>query len=306
MKDYGVIAVVMGGESAERAVSLNSGQAVIASLQRQGHEVLAVDGMPALKKLVAEERVDTVFNILHGVEGENGILAAWLAAEGIRFTGCDHEGGVLSWLKDKAKDIVQQAGLKTPQGITIHPHDNLNNISVPGDGPWIVKPAAEGSSVGLIKVDEQRALLPAIELAFKHCNRVLLEQFVDGMECTVAVVNGQVLPAVSIVPDGVLYDYEAKYESDKTQYHCPSLLDAENEHQLQQDAQHIFNLLCLRGWARIDFLVDQQGERWFLEANTTPGMTTTSLVPKAANAFGWDFDRLVLEILKTSQEYAHE
>ena len=306
MTDYGVIAVVMGGDSAEREVSLNSGKAVLESLQRQGHQVKAVDGMAELKTCVAEKRIDRVFNILHGVEGENGILAAWLAAEGIAFTGCDHEGAVLSWLKDKSKDIVLQAGLDTPTSVTIHPHDNLNNIDIPGHGPWIVKPAAEGSSVGLLKVDERQALLAAVQSAFEHCDRVLLEEYIDGIESTVAIINGQILPSVSIVPDGVLYDYEAKYESDKTQYHCPSLLDAESEHQLQQDAKRIFDLLCLRGWARIDFLVDQQGRRWFLEANTTPGMTTTSLVPKAAAVYGWDFDRLVAEILSTSQEQGNE
>jgi len=306
MMDYGVIAVVMGGDSAERAVSLNSGQAVMESLQRQGHQTMPVDGMAALKSLVAEKRVDTVFNILHGAEGENGILAGWLAAEHIAFTGCDHEGAVLSWLKDKAKDIVLQAGLKTPHSITIQSHQNIASLEAPGVGPWIVKPAAEGSSVGIVKVDDGKDLVASVTLAFEHCDRVLVEQYIDGMECTVGLVNGQVLPVVSIVPDGILYDYEAKYESDKTQYHCPSLLDADSEHQLQQDAMRIFNLLCLQGWARIDFLVDQQGQRWFLEANTTPGMTVASLVPKAAAAFGWDFDKLVAEILKTSREHGHE
>ena len=305
MTDYGVIAVVMGGDSAEREVSLNSGAAVLQALQRQDYAAVLVDGMPELKQLVAQGRVDTVFNILHGAEGENGILAAWLAAEQVAFTGCDHEGGVLSWLKDKAKDIIRQAGLDTPLSVVMEAHDAFDDVHVPGDGPWIVKPAAEGSSVGIVKVDQKEDLAAAAQLAFVHCDRILIEQYIDGMECTVGIVNGQVLPVVSIVPDGVLYDYEAKYESDKTQYHCPSLLDADSEKLLQQDAMRIFDLLCLRGWARIDFLVDQQGRRWFLEANTTPGMTTASLVPKAAATHGWDFDRLVEEILKTSQELNH-
>jgi len=308
--DFGKVAVVFGGRSSEREVSLRSGNAVLEALLDQGIDAFAVDGGQALVSAVTAGMVDRVFNILHGGEGENGALAGAMQVLRVPMTGCDVLGAAISMDKVRSKILAAEAGVDVPRGWSVTAGDRRRqeeDIVASGTGPWIVKPSAEGSSVGLYRVQNRQELRQAIQQVLALAPTALVEEFIQGDECTVAIVNGQVLPVVRIQPAAGLYDYEAKYESRDTAYHCPSGFDQKTEQALQEDAMNAFNALALRGWARLDFIVDKNGRRWFLEANTTPGMTETSLVPKAAAAHGWDFKRLVREILETSLgETAHE
>lgn len=291
------IAVIMGGTSAERAVSLRSGAAVIKALQQWDYQVTTIDGIDELLQTDTKQ-FDAVFNILHGEAGENGALAALLDCLKVNYTGCDMSGGVLSWHKDIAKTLVRNQGLTTPHAQML---GNIEELETPkGSGPWIVKPTKEGSSVGLFLARNVKELEQCVNKALQLVDTILVEDFIDGTECTVAIVNGQVLPVVRIEPEVGLYDYQAKYESKGTQYFCPSGFSQELEGAVRADAQTAFDTLGLKGWARIDFIVDKDGRRWFLEANTTPGMTETSLVPKAAAAIGWSFKQLVKQILATA------
>ena len=290
------IAVIMGGVSAERSVSLRSGTAIVKALKQHDISVTCIDGTAELINS-DHKSFDAAFNIVHGEAGENGELAGLLSSLGLKYTGCDVKGAVLSWHKDTAKKLIAEQGLKTPQAQVL---DNAKDLQIKNNGPWIVKPTKEGSSVGLYYADDETTLTNAVTNALKEVDGILVEDFIAGQECTVAIVKGQALPVVRIKPGDGLYDYEAKYESTQTQYFCPSGFDKDLETALQNDALLAYQALSLQGWARIDFIVDKKGQRWFLEANTTPGMTETSLVPKAAEAIGWTFDQLVLQILSTA------
>jgi len=296
------VALLMGGHGAEREVSLKSGAAVKQALQSLGHQVTEVNDIQALKAL-GRDAVDVVFNILHGADGEDGRLAAWLDLEGYPSTCCDYMGASLSWHKDKAKLLMAQAGIKTPDSQLIR-HER--ELTITQAGSWIVKPACEGSSVGLYKADSEAQLRQAVGEALQLTDQVLVETFVTGMECTVGIVNGQVLPVVEIEPAEGLYDYQAKYHSQTTRYHCPARLSEEIQKGLRADAVRAFEVLQITRWGRADFIVDDEGNRWCLEVNTTPGMTTSSLLPKAAAQHGWSFAQLVAEILSTSEVMADE
>ncbi len=290
------IAVIMGGNSAEREVSLRSGKAVLKALIAEGIDAVAIDGVGSLLQQQLNQ-FDGVFNILHGEAGENGELAGLLTSLGINYTGCDVNGAVLSWNKDIAKTLVAHVGLNTPKSQLLTCSDNL---VIDDKGPWIVKPTKEGSSVGLYYAETNKELKEMVEKALTQVDSILVESFVKGVECTVAIINDTALPVIRIEPKVGMYDYQAKYESNETQYFCPSGFDNEMENAIKQDALLAFKTLGLSGWGRIDFIIDKQGNRWFLEANTTPGMTETSLVPKAAQAIGWNFNYLVKKILATA------
>ncbi len=290
------VAVLMGGFSAEREVSLKSGAAVSAALEQLNHQVIQVNDIKELQALPAEQ-VDVVFNILHGADGEDGQLAAWLQQQGYASTCCDYVGACISWHKDLAKVLVEKAGVKTPNSQLIK---DVSELVITKDQAWIVKPACEGSSVGLFKAESADALKVAVSQSLQETDEVLVETYVNGMECTVGIVDGEVLPVVSIKPASELYDYQAKYQSSSTQYQCPADMPEAWQQQLQADALKAYKALHLSAWCRIDFIVDDQGNRWFLEANTTPGMTTSSLLPKAAKVHGWSFEQLVARILNCS------
>ena len=290
------IAVIMGGKSAEREISLLSGKAVANALEAFSIKVVQIDGVDELLKSDIKS-FDAVFNILHGEAGENGELAGLLSSFGVRYTGCDAKGAVLSWDKDVAKTLVKSQGISTPASKVVV---DANELKITNKGPWIIKPTQEGSSVGLFFVKTKDELKKTVSKALKLVDSILIEDFIDGSECTVSIINEEALPVIRIIPHIDLYDYEAKYNSSKTQYFCPSGYDKELEEAIKNDALKSFNALFLKGWGRIDFMVDKQGKHWFLEANTTPGMTKTSLVPKAAKAIGWDFNTLTLNILSTA------
>ena len=290
------VALLMGGSTAESEVSLQSGAAVEQALMSLGHQVMNIKDLNALKQINKDD-IDVVFNILHGADGEDGQLAAWLNLEGYRSTCGDFSGACVSWHKDMAKTLVTQAGLLTPSSQLLNAAEEL---VINGTGPWIVKPATEGSSVGLYKANNAAELTHAVANAFKVAETLLVEDYIEGTECTVGVVGEVVLPVVSIVPASELYDYQAKYQSTETQYHCPANFDEPWQVALQKDAKTAYQALKINGWCRVDFIIDDQGRRWFLEVNTTPGMTNNSLLPKAAAVYGWDFNQLVAAILATA------
>ncbi|MGJ8662284.1 MAG: D-alanine--D-alanine ligase family protein [Marinicella sp.] len=290
------VALMMGGATAEREVSLKSGHAVHQALTQLGHQVTPVNDIKALQG-IDKKSVDVVFNILHGADGEDGQLAAWLNLEGYVSTCCDFAGTCMSWHKDQAKAVALCAGLLTPKGQLLH---HANELIVSGTGPWIVKPATEGSSVGLFKANTVAELEHAVTSAFNVAQSILVEEFIQGTECTVGIVGDVILPVVSIVPSNGLYDYQAKYQSSQTQYHCPANFSDQWQKDLQSDAKKIYDVMNINGWCRVDFIIDEQGRRWFLEVNTTPGMTNNSLLPKAAAVYGWEFKQLVAAILATA------
>ncbi|VAW41342.1 D-alanine--D-alanine ligase [hydrothermal vent metagenome] len=292
------VAVIMGGVSAERQISLLSGDAVIKALLTRNIKAQAIDGVKQLLATDMQE-FDVVFNILHGEAGENGELAGILSGLNIKYTGCNILGAVLSWHKNIAKTIVSAHGLKTPKAQILK---SITELNITDDGPWIIKPTTEGSSVGLYYATDIKELTRSIKLSLTTVDSVLVEKFINGTECTVAIIQDQVLPVVRIQPAVGLYDYQAKYQSKTTKYFCPSSFADKLEQALKDDAMTAFEALGLKGWARIDFIVDDQGNRWFLEANTTPGLTRNSLVPKAAAAIGWSFNDLIIQILSTAFE----
>lgn len=295
------IAVIMGGISAEREVSLRSGKAIITQLKNSGVKVTAIDGIDELLKQNMNN-FDAVFNILHGEAGENGELAGLLSNLKVKYTGCDMPSAVVSWNKHWAKILVANRGIKTPssQLITSIKELELKGPNHANLGPWIVKPNQEGSSVGLYYCKNQQELHTNIKTALEDVESVLVEKFIKGSECTVSIIKGKALPVIRIEPKVGLYDYKAKYESGNTGYFCPSGYDKKLENALKTEALIAYKALGLSGWARIDFMIDEQDKIWFLEANSTPGMTETSLLPKAAQAIGWDFNELVIEILSTA------
>lgn len=299
-KRFGKVAVLMGGTSAEREVSLKSGAAVVAALQRQQVEVEAVDvGKNSLTPLINAE-YDRCFVILHGRGGEDGTMQGLLELVGMPYTGSGVMASALGMDKWRSKLLWRAAGLPVPEYETLSEKSDFAAVEERLGLPLFVKPANEGSSVGISKVTKTGELESAYRKAAEHDSLVLAEQFIGAGEYTVAVLGKEPLPMVKIEPKGDFYDYEAKYLSDQTDYLCPCGLPAEKEREIQQLAMKAFDVLGCRGWGRIDILLDADGKAYLLEANTLPGMTDHSLVPMAAKAAGIGFDDLVWHILENS------
>lgn len=301
---FGRVAVVMGGSSAEREVSLNSGRGVLAALQARGVDAEAIDGIPALLDAVRAGHFARVFNILHGGGGENGELQGALQSLRIPFTGSGVLGSALSLDKIRAKLVWQALGLPTPRFKAL-PHGADVHAAAREIGfPLVVKPAWEGSSVGVTRVFDEKDLDAAVELASRYPGDLLMETLIEGDaseggEFTVGILGRQVLPTIKIVPKGEYYDYNAKYIAEDTQYLCPGLSgDAERE--MQALALKAFDALACGGWGRVDVMRDKHGRNWLLEVNTAPGMTSHSLVPKAAKVVGIDYETLCWRVLETS------
>ncbi len=297
---YGRVAVAMGGAGAERDVSLDGGRDVLAALLASGVCAVGVDGIGALLSLVQRGEVDRVFNLLHGRMGEDGTLQGALQCHGVPFTGSGVLGSAVSLDKAVSKRLWLAAGLPTAPFEILAPGDDARLAAERLGWPVVVKPRSEGSSIGIHIVRSADQLDAAVADARSHEASILLEAFVGGAEYTVGILDGEALPVIRIEPPGDFYDYAAKYESDATGYHCPSGLAPEAEARLQALALQAFDALELRGWGRIDFIGTSAREAFLLEANTTPGMTSHSLVPKAAAAAGISFEALCLKILDTS------
>jgi D-alanine-D-alanine ligase len=298
---FGRVAVLMGGTSSEREVSLDSGRNVLEALRRRGVQADPVDGIAALVTLVVERRIDRVFNILHGQRGggEDGVVQGLLEAFGVPYTGSDVLGSALSMDKIRTKQVWMALDLPTPRYARLGPHDDVTAAARSLGLPVIVKPASEGSSVGVSRVMCEDQLPDALALARRYPGELLMEELIDGDELTVGILGREALPSIRIVPAGAYYDYHAKYVAETTQYICPGL-EGDAERELGALALGAFLAAGCRGWGRVDVMRDRAGANFLLEINTSPGMTSHSLVPKAARQAGIDFDELVWRILETS------
>lgn len=295
-KDFGKVAVLLGGTSAEREVSLKSGGAVLAALHRQGVDAHAFD--PAAQPLHDLEGFDRVFIALHGRHGEDGTMQGALELFGIPYTGSGVLASSVAMDKWRTKLLWQAAGIPTPEFALIDAHTDFSAVEADLGLPLFVKPANEGSSIGISKVKQQGDLRAAFEEAKKYDPLVLAEQFIGGGEYTVGILGDEALPVIRIVPATEFYDFEAKYLRDDTRYLCPCGLPEAQERAIREQALQAFRVLGGSGWGRVDFLMDDAGRHYFLEANTSPGMTDHSLVPMGARTAGVDFDALVVRILE--------
>ncbi len=298
------IAVLSGGTSAEREVSLNSGAAVLAGLREGGVNAHLVDPKEVDVTQLKAMGFDKVFIALHGRGGEDGTLQGLLDLIGLPYTGSGVMASAISMDKLRSKLLWQGAGLPVAPSVALTRRefelglpDSVNARIAELGLPVIVKPSREGSSVGMSKVDKADDLASALALAFQHDDEVLIEKWLSGPEFTVAMLGEEILPSIRIQPAGVFYDYEAKYLSDETQYFCPSGLEAEREDDLQSLVLKAWHVLGCQGWGRIDVMQDRDGQFYLLEANTSPGMTSHSLVPMAARQAGMSFSQLVVRIL---------
>jgi D-alanine-D-alanine ligase len=300
-KHFGRVAVLMGGTSSEREVSLNSGANVLEALRSKGVDAHAVDGIPALVDALREKKFDRVFNILHGNHGggEDGVLQGLLEALDVPYTGSGVLGSALSMDKIRTKQVWQSLGLPTPGYVRLNKGDDVHVAARSLGLPVIVKPSCEGSSVGVSRVFNDADLDEAVALAARYPGELLMEQLIVGEELTVGILGEEALPSIRIVPTGEYYDYHAKYIAEDTKYLCPGL-QGEAEKEIRALCLRAFHAVGCSGWSRVDVMRDQAGKFYLLEVNTAPGMTSHSLVPKAARQVGIDFETLCWRVLESS------
>ncbi len=299
-RNFGKVAVLLGGRSAEREISLQSGQAVLTALLESGVDAQAFDPAQQSLEMLKQQGFDRAFIALHGRFGEDGTIQGVLEWLGIPYTGSGVMASALAMDKWRTKLVWQAAGIRSPRFEILQENSHFEQVAENLGLPLIIKPAREGSTIGLSKVRHKEDVAAAYQLAAQHDALVLAEEFIVGKELTVAILGETPLPIVRIEVAGDLYDYEAKYLSDATQYFCPSGLPAEQEKAIQQQALQAYRVLGCQGWGRVDLILDAAGEFYFLEANTSPGMTNHSLVPMAARTAGIPFAELVLNILDRS------
>ena len=300
MNRFGKVAVLFGGKSAEREVSLKSGAGVLAALQRQGVDAHAFD--PAERSLDELRAFDRVFIMLHGRYGEDGTIQGALELMGIPYTGSGVMASAVGMDKWRTKLLWRAVGLPIPEFVMLDENSDFAAVERQLGLPLFVKPACEGSSIGVSKVRQPGELQTAWREAAKHDALVIAEQAILGGEYTVAILGEQVLPIIKIVPATDFYDYEAKYLRDDTQYLCPCGLPEAREMELRAQALEAYLALGCRGWGRVDFLMDDAGRAYLLEVNTSPGMTDHSLVPMAARVAGISYEQLVLLVLEESEK----
>ena len=301
-KDFGRVAVLLGGDSSEREVSLLSGSAVLTALQRRGVDVHAFDPRDRALPQLLDERFDRVWIALHGPGGEDGTLQGALEYLGMPYTGSGVMGSAIGMDKLRTKRLAQAIGVATADHVVLRGPQDFE-IAVERLGlPMIVKPATQGSSVGMTKVERESALPAAYEAAAALESSVFAEAWITGKEYTVAVLQERALPAIRIETPQTFYDYEAKYFRDDTRYFVPSGLSRQAEQHLANLAVAACDAVGASGWGRADFMADATGRPLLLEVNTVPGMTSHSLVPMAARAAEIDFDELVWRVLETSFE----
>lgn len=298
--DFGKVAVLMGGQSAERAISLTSGKAVLAALLEQNIDAHKIDVNDDIGEQLFEKGFDRAFVILHGRGGEDGEIQGLLDLLAIPYTGSDMSGSVFSMNKMVSKQFWQKQGLPTPKYVQVSLDSDVEDVVNKVGLPLFIKPVNEGSSIGMSKVNSADQLDDAIALASQYDAEVIAEHWIDGDEYTVAILNDTALPVIRLTTPNDFYDFEAKYQSDTTGYICPCGLSEEDEIECQQLALEAFKCLQMAGWGRIDFMRDKQQQFHLIEANSIPGMTDHSLVPMAAKQAGLTFNDLVWHILETS------
>ena len=296
-KDFGRVAVLLGGTSSERGVSLDSGKNVLDALRARGVDAHAVDGVPALIPALVRKEYDRVFNILHGGDGENGVLQGLLQSLGVPYTGPGVLGSALTMDKIRTKQVWIASGLPTPKYVRLAQGADLHAAALELGLPVFVKPSSEGSSVGVFRVLREEDLADAVAFAADYAGELLMEQMVSGDEFTVGILGEVALPSIHIVPKGEWYDYHAKYIANDTRYLCPGL-EGEEEIAIRALALAAFQSAGCSGWGRVDVMRDRVKGLQLIEVNTAPGMTSHSLVPKAAAHLGIDFEELCWRILE--------
>ena len=293
------IAVLMGGPSSEREVSLSSGKAMFAASAALGYDAILVEfENDILSHLDTLKSVDIVLIALHGGIGENGRIQGMFESLGIRYTGSDALSSAICMDKHISKLLAEDIGIATPRWKRIRKGKSIYKNEF--DYPFVVKPNSEGSTIGLTIVHNENDYDSAVEEAFKYDDEILIEEFISGKEITVSIVGKDVLPIIEIRPEHVLYDYECKYTKGLTEYICPAELNKDLTKRIKQTAFEVYKLLKCRHYGRVDLRLDNNNQHWFLELNTLPGMTDTSLVPKAAKAAGISFEQLIGNIIKQS------
>jgi len=299
--DFGKVAVLMGGLSTERKVSLRSGQEVLNGLLRRGVDAHGIDaGRDVLQQLV-DGGYDRVFIVLHGRGGEDGVIQGGLEILNLPYTGSGVQGSALGMDKYRCKLLWSGLSLPTPPYLLVKEESQLEDASALGF-PLMVKPVHEGSSIGMAKVNDADELRAAWFAAREYDSQVMAERWITGQEFTATILGGEALPLIRLETPHTFYDYEAKYSSDSTEYHCPCGLDKPKEQELQALALEAFRVVGASGWGRVDMMLDSEQQPWLIEVNTVPGMTDHSLVPMAARQHGLDIDELVWQILATTLE----
>ncbi|OGT71388.1 MAG: D-alanine--D-alanine ligase [Gammaproteobacteria bacterium RIFCSPLOWO2_02_FULL_57_10] len=296
VKNFGHVAVVMGGNSAEREVSLKSGAAVLAALLESGVDAVGIDAATDLVGQLQMHKINRVFNVLHGRGGEDGKLQGLLDFMGIPYTGSGVLASALSMDKVRTKLIWQRLGLSTPAFHLLSADSDWSAIMAELKAA-VVKPVREGSSIGMSIVSDAQSLQSAWKKASTYDSEVMAEQYIKGSEFSVSMLAGDVLPAIELRTTHEFYDYDAKYIANDTVYLCPAPLSADETSELAELCRRAFDALGCSGWGRVDVMRDAQGSFWLLEVNTVPGMTDHSLVPMAAKARGLSFPQLLLEVL---------
>jgi D-alanine-D-alanine ligase len=299
--DFGKVAVMMGGKSAEREVSLKSGAAVLAALRSSGIDAYAFDPQDKPLEALHAEGFRRVFIALHGRGGEDGTLQGALDLLAIPYTGSGVLASALAMDKWRSKLVWQASGLPVPEYLVLDDASDFAAAEARLGLPLFVKPSNEGSSIGISKVKQAGELRAAYQLASRYDSCVIAEQFLGGGEYTVGILAGQALPVIRIVPATEFYDYEAKYLREDTEYRIPSGLGDEREREMRDLALRAFAVLGGRGWGRVDLMLDAAGRMFCLEANTSPGMTDHSLVPMAAKSAGIPFPQLVVKLLEEAR-----
>ena len=297
---FGKVAVLMGGISVEREVSLKSGAAVVDALVSQGVDAHGIDAQPNNIGLLQAQGFERVFNSLHGTWGEDGVVQGALESIGMPYTGSGVLGCALSMDKIRSKQIWQTLGLPTAKYKTVTQQEDLDNLVDLLGLPLFLKPACEGSSVGIGKVNTANDLLSVYQSASANADVVLAEQFIQGPELTIAILGDEALPIIRLQTPHEFYDYEAKYQSDATEYFCPAGLSDELEFNVRELALTAFKALDCSGWGRVDVMLDGDQKPLLLEVNPIPGMTDHSLLPRAAAAAGLSFEQLVVRILEAT------
>jgi len=304
---FGKVAVLMGGWSAERPVSLQSGQAVLDGLKRCGVNAWGVDVQKAtVLDTLRRGSFDRAFIILHGPGGEDGVIQGALEILNIPYTGSGVLASALAMDKLRCKQFFEGAGIPTPGYMVLDESVDMEFVQASLGLPLMIKPVLEGSSLGMSKVEHGEELLPAWRQAAQYQGEVIAERWVEGEEYTVTILGQQALPVIRLETGNAFYDYAAKYQSDETRYHCPCGLSQTEEARLQRLALSTFNAIGATGWGRVDVMCSEDGAPWVIEINTVPGMTGHSLVPMAAKAAGMDFDELVCRILAQTLDLARE
>jgi D-alanine-D-alanine ligase len=299
--DFGKVAVLLGGRSAEREISLRSGNMVLGALTRKGINAHAFDPQEhGLEQLIAQH-FDRVFIALHGRFGEDGTVQGALEYLGLPYTGSGVMASAIAMDKWRTKLLWQAACVPTPPYEVLNKDTDFLSVAQRLGIPLMVKPAREGSSIGMSKVTSIEKVEAAYDVAAQYDEVIIAERFIEGVEVTAAILNGEPLPLIRLETPRTFYDYQAKYFSDDTRYICPSGLPAEQEGRIQEHALRAFKLIGCSGWGRVDVMIDRTGEPYLLEVNTIPGMTDHSLVPMAARARGIEFDELCIRILESAR-----